>query len=85
MIVYNEHGEKWEVTRGDPAWEEVNYLARLGYSPVRLPTSVILSKGSSSIINPIPERADFLALVSLADQVAAVNDLWYSKESNDKA
>lgn len=42
MIVSDEKGGKWEVTRGDPGWPHVNRLYRMGFREIALPQVTII-------------------------------------------
>ena len=41
MQVLDEHGERWEVKNGDPAWKAVKYLMKIGFVNIVLPLSIL--------------------------------------------
>lgn len=88
MIVFDEHGEKWEVARGDPAYDAVRYLTRAGYKTIRLPLAILLA--SPSLPQPtidhlhILEGDSFLRYISLLDQVVCYNGREAHGEENHR-
>ena len=79
LIVIDEHGEQWEVARGDPAWEVAMYLKALGFRNIMLPLSILIT-GAVSEAFPWPtidqlQRLDgdaFVRYASLLDQANAL-------------
>lgn len=42
MIVLDEHGFRWEVSKGDPAYAAADHLKRRGYADIVLPRTLLV-------------------------------------------
>ena len=58
MIVTDENGEKWEISKGEPAHQAVNKLAKIGYEEIILPLSVIVYGGRTDDL-PWPKGVQY--------------------------
>lgn len=44
MIVQDESGRQWVVQKGDPAWDEANWLARRGMKRLVMPVEILTGR-----------------------------------------
>ena len=42
MVILDEHGNKWAVEKGDPAWDVCKKISRVGLKEIVLPKEIIL-------------------------------------------
>lgn len=80
MVVLDEHGLQWAVKQGEPAYDAINYLLKIGFKNIVLPLAILLN-GRKTDALPWPsmdeasKRAgkDFLRYCSLLDQAKALD------------
>ena len=80
MIVLDEHGLQWDVKQGEPAYDAVNYLLKIGFKTIVLPLTILLNgRRTDALPWPTTDEAskrvgkDFLQYCSLLDQAEALD------------
>ena len=81
MIVLDEHGQQWDVKQGEPAYNAIQYLLKIGFKNIVLPLTILLNgRKTEALPWPTIDEArkrvgkDFLRYCSLYDQACALDE-----------